>query len=92
MKRQTRPFAVEIKNARNRAVTSFRPQSDRLSSRPGDLWERALHENLVTTKKASFSREVEAMFKSANNIANKSTTVPDEASLVVLTTVEPRPP
>ena len=71
MKRQPRPFVLEIKNARNRAVTpsSFCPQSDRLSSRQGDLWKQTLQENVATTKRASFSREAEAMFDKANNPA-----------------------
>src|SRR5215207_6096670 len=91
MKRQTRPFAVEIKNARNRAgiPSSFRPQADRLSSRHVDLWKRTLHESLATTKRASFSREAEAMFTNANNIANNSATRPEASTLVLPT--EPQP-
>jgi hypothetical protein len=90
MKRQLRPFAVEIKGARQRAVTpsSFRPQPDRLSSSHGGLWGPTFDTGLATKPK-SFSREAEALFQIAS--ADRRAAPPDEASLV-LPTVEPRRP
>jgi hypothetical protein len=85
MKRQTRPFTVEIKRARKLPGEPLlsRNQSAALYSRSASCGHEDVHGKLVA-RTASFDREVKTMIETANGPANDPTSALDHAPAEVL--------
>ena len=86
MKRQTRPFSIEIKTSRKPNLPlrgASRPHSDWIDPFPEEVPERDVHEDVIVDERSEAFRQAEQLFGRASTLQQKPATdkvaVPPEA-------------
>jgi hypothetical protein len=77
MKRQTRPFSIEIKTSRKPNLPlrgASRPHSDWIDPFPEEVPERDVHEDVIVDERSEAFRQAEQLFGRASRLQQKPAT------------------